>query len=154
MSLLSKLWYYCRLIKKRPVLVYQMGKVGSYSTYTAVNENTDAVVIHSHDLSIHNEDWKLACLFRLIQQKKIKATVINLTREPISRNLSAFFYRLEKYLPDYDVDTDYKFEYLQEAFINNYHHNMPINWYKNYMEPLIGENLLDKDLLMAFLQKS
>lgn len=143
-SILHKAWYYYRLIRKKPILVYQMGKVGSYSTFSSIQEHTDAVVIHSHDLSIHNTEWELAFLFRLIQQKKIRSTIINLTREPISRNLSAFFYRFEKYVPEYDKNIDYECQYLQKLFIDNYPHNLPLKWYENYMKPLIGENLLER----------
>ena len=106
--LIKRRW--CRISK--PVLVYQMGKVASSSVYLSLEKTTDFDVFHVHRLnpeniakvreehvqrgdSPPNEKKGLYLYENLIRTRKTHTKIISLVREPIARNISAFFQNLQ-----------------------------------------------------------
>ena len=72
-------------------------------------------------------------LFTHYEKEKFPIKIISLVREPISRNLSAFF---ENFTRDVGVDygaSDYSAQELQAIFLEKYNHDIPLVWFdKNF----------------------
>ncbi len=107
-----------------PILVYQMGKVGSHAVYSALQQaNIPYPLFHVHFLS--DTGLKLtenylrkrslpvpphlsigkALRKRIISDENIRWKIITLVREPIGRDVSDFFENVECY-PSYLIDKD------------------------------------------------
>ena len=72
-----------------PVFIFQMGKVGSSSLKVTLEAKLKGAVVHSHSYKhLSKENRKM-----LDRRKRLKLpiSVICPVREPISRNVSAFF---------------------------------------------------------------
>ncbi len=94
-----------------PVLVYQMGKVGSTTIYETLKESGISST-HIHVLLPKNLDWvRNDCevkgiatpddrfrrvLARQIRKRRKQVRIITLVRDPISQNFSSFFQNFER----------------------------------------------------------
>lgn len=132
------------------VLVYQMGKVGSTTIFMNIQRQIAKRVFHAHYLrsgvaedhikktsSIVSRQAKLDRLTEIRQQvdrevrngQKIK--IITGVREPIARNISAYFQNLG------DRKT-LSAESLQADFISNYPHETVLNWFDSEYKAFTG----------------
>lgn len=128
-----------------PIVVYQMGKVGSSSVTESLKLACVNHVFHVHRMNPDNIqrvrkeyldnnqrplDEKVGeRLYRSIVERRRKAKFITLVREPISRNISAFFQNFMRFTgAEYD-DADYTVEELVEIFIRDYKHSVPSTWF-------------------------
>jgi len=123
----SKLRLWCS--NRTPILVYTMAKVGSMSAYSSIKKQTNIPCFHIHALNLEEDRLMQQYCFdnemvpdsrspiKFIQNKLIipkkKLNVITLFRNPVERNVSAFFDAFELYV------------------------GMPISQYKGGVEPLI-----------------
>lgn len=103
-------------MEKQTVLIYQMGKVGSSSIYQSLAQSDDFKPYHIHTLNqitiqkikersklkglkieqhIYDSEHILGKFFEQTPQDKLK--IITLVREPISRNIAAYFQNLDVY---------------------------------------------------------
>jgi len=121
-----------------PVLIYQMGKVGSSSLYFSLR-NYVPLVIHCHTLGEDHWDWRVSQLYKMVflEKKQLPMKIISLTREPISRNLSAFFEYFERHTGVPYEQSNFSLEYLMEIFINKESPAWPIQFLHNF-EYLFG----------------
>ncbi len=116
------------LAQRDPVYILQMGRVGSTSIVTAISQAYQVIrlnipVYHSHYLAnydkvaerarkdLQNPEWALAdieqvdktisqnLLTRLINNQPIK--IVSLVRDPVARNVSAFFFAFSQFVPDW-----------------------------------------------------
>lgn len=143
-----------------PILVYQMGKVGSRSIYEALEKMTlPEPVFHLHFLYNVERISKDICrryahpegtLFyarrghmvrEWMKQADDETTwnVITGVREPLSFNVSAFFEMLHHMVPNIEkrfAANDITIEELQELFLHQFDHRGPSLWFdsqfKNY----------------------
>jgi hypothetical protein len=83
----------------------------------------------------------------LLQQKSVK--IITLIRDPVARNVSAFFQNLSSYFPGKAIE-ELDSEAMIETFISKYPHRISIDWFKGEFLPTtkidICVNPIDKDL--------
>jgi hypothetical protein len=123
-----------------------MGKVASSSVYSSLKAKKGLNVFHVHRLNPQNiakvredflrrglrpqnENKGLFLYEQLIMKPELDKRIITLVREPISRNISAFFQNLPfatcmtKSRPDGDVH-ELIFDFLQ-----NYDHDVPLSWF-------------------------
>lgn len=112
-----------------PVLIWQMGRVGSVALMQSLQKR-GVNPFHAHYIfSLVGEFTKAD--HRSLLKQLIKPTqlwrIISIAREPISRNLSAFLYGLNK--ENYYNFPYYKPERLANLFINNYNHSWCHNWF-------------------------
>lgn len=127
-----------------PILIYSMGKVGSLSLYHSLQGQTQQPVYHLHSLQKEVIDWEYqTCRAKgwwpdsrsvgdLIRQQKITPNksikVITAIREPIERNVSAFFEVFRYYNGVEAVNFDKSQAFLQQQFLEKIPHHYPLEW--------------------------
>jgi hypothetical protein len=140
--------------EQKPVVIYSMGKVGSLSLYHSIQAQTNIPAFHVHSLKQERINWEYeACRAKgwwpdsrnpgaLIYEKKIKnnqvTSLITTVREPIERNVSAFFEVFRYYnkleAKDYKGDTGF----LQEQFLKLVPHDYPLNWLDEELKTMLN----------------
>lgn len=118
-----------QLGKATPILVYQMGKVGSSSAYKSLLNQYRGIVLHSHGFSASYGDPKTRLLYRWVTRHVRALNIISLTREPIGRNISAFFHNFERDTGVPYADSKFSIEELRSIFLSNYDHEFPLKWF-------------------------
>jgi hypothetical protein len=159
MNLLEKLTNWIFL---DPVIVYSVGKVGSSSIVNTMRKHgVHEVQPHSLQMSRRGsyfvlpqftyaekvyfrfKSWLLRCktaLYLFAQsQKEIK--IISLYREPISRNISAFFEQYQ-YVLAKDIN-DYETEDLINEFWKHANHDAPLIWFDEEINKTFNINVFD-----------
>jgi len=155
-SRLKQAYYWFRLIfgDKEPVIVYQMGKVGSSTVAKSLAKQIDNPVLHVHRMSLNNienverehksvgkippDETVGILLHKLIIKKKKPAKIITLVREPVERNMSAFFQNYERFVGQrYNKDSK-DIEMLVHQFFESYNHNVPLTWFDIEMKTVLG----------------
>ena len=137
---------------KKIVLVYQMAKVGSTS-YTAMLEKcSDLKVFQVHrldnssnekmikfslskgelDKAFMEQEWNAIGNYML--SKPLEIYIISVMRDPIARNISAFFENL-------DLSKKTPVEKLINNFFSDYPHNIPIRWFDEQFKEFLGIDL-------------
>lgn len=141
-----------------PVLVFQMGKVGSRT----VVESLDALglpgaVYHVHHLSesgLETDRWRTLrrgmapgdhyWMGRLLRNRMDRGQwrVVTLVREPLGRNVSAFFHTLDLFCPEAagasDAPTQAALGQIQAAFLERFPHEIPLTWLDEELKTCCG----------------
>ncbi|MGH8531801.1 MAG: putative capsular polysaccharide synthesis family protein [Gammaproteobacteria bacterium] len=127
---LYHLWFSLSSAGKTPVLVYQMGKVGSTSVCASIKKTRpDTPLHHIHVLTDKGIAWEeihhfgkkrgwfrhsrspngistMLCNYLAKQWGRDKCRkpwkVITLTRDPIARNVSSLFATIKRWIPDFE----------------------------------------------------
>jgi len=163
--------------KKGPVLVLQMGKVGSRAVEAALEKRvSDRPVYHSHFLSRERtaetlesrkeffrtekhrwvtRQWVSQYLLRLFESGKDDRTwkLITMTREPVGRNISAFFENLDVVARGTEGEYEISSHYYQvepmivsvddigplvELFFARARHDSPIRFFDREIKDIFG----------------
>ncbi|NER08179.1 MAG: hypothetical protein F6K17_39370 [Okeania sp. SIO3C4] len=156
------------------VLVHQMGKVGSVSIHRSLLKltNDDASILHTHILD-KKAFYKVFYGKRLLSQSTTpfldQRTLISLlllhelennfsakswviitaVREPIGRNISAYFQNvnLDLTFPSYSADNVIKDEEVDQAiaaFLDNFDHERPLTWMDANVKEVFGVDVFEK----------
>lgn len=175
-SIVQKLLFHYYNLKVRiigkPLLLFQMGKVGSQTVeQTLVNLKLKRTIFHFHWLSPEmlkftldkseflgraypgRDYWesiyvKESILPSLSTQG---VDVITLTREPIARNLSAFFYSWGYWYPDMlekFSDLNNYPEAKQDVtnhFVEKFHHQRTLDWFDTDLAPYYGFDIYQEE---------
>lgn len=141
-----------------PVLVYQMGKVGSRAVFEALAALPvrPPALYHFHELCgldaleqalVRLGDAPARALEHVREAQAVRASflagdpfhwkVITLVRDPVARNVSSFFYDITRYVPDFYERTPSSAELL-EAFLTRPDHDTPLAWFEQQAEPLLS----------------
>ncbi len=120
-----------KLRRATPVFIYQMGKVGSSSIYNSLLRQYRGAVLHAHSFSLTHDDRKIRELYRHAILKARPLNVISLTREPIGRNISAFFQNFKRDTGVPYSKADFTVDELKALFLSNYRHEIPLEWFDN-----------------------
>lgn len=149
-----------------PVAVYTMAKVASISIYHSIKMKTDMPVFHVHTFDIEKiKHSELLCKekgvvpasrqvghliykHRILPEKPLN--IISTVRDPISRNISAFFeaffYHVNKTTESWNGTME---ELMNEYFIKKMNHNYPLEWFENEFKLMTGFDVykhpFDKD---------
>lgn len=144
---------------KAPLLIWQMGKVGSKSVEAALaSVDYAGAMFHVHVLS--DELIRRGEIFRRAQQADNKAyyynialrqrlqsdprewKIISLVREPVGRNISAFFQNLDIYGDGLDChnpqNLDTTVDTLIQRFVNDFDHQRALEWMSLELEAVGG----------------
>jgi len=130
----------------RPIAVYTMAKVASSSIYHSIKDQTDLPVYHIHSLDHQKiRSSEILCKQRgiipasrqvghLLYSKKIQKQkpliILSTVRDPISRNISAFFdgfyFHVGKSSNEWIESIDHL---TQQYFIKQMNHTYPLQWF-------------------------
>ena len=172
--------------KSSPIVVHTMGKVGSTTVLNAVqNLAGDRLVFHTHYLAKEITDpielrcktmfhshrtqlplkllWRSEFLYHQLLNagsKQDKWKFITLTRDPVARNISAFFENvfitprgtdetIKVFSPFYNIDTETNIqdtEKLIELFFSKWaDHHGPADFFEREFKGILGLDLYAKD---------
>lgn len=150
--------------KRQPVWLYQMGKVGSKTVYESLKSSApDLYVEHIHmmndldkieQLVRSTREQPTGTLWQISYGREMRKRkerfygthrVISLVREPVGRNVSAFFQNIEEIIPDIFVKAEngtLDFDDLSNRFYaDSATHDAPAYWFQNQMEPVFNVNV-------------
>lgn len=145
--------------QKCPILIYTMGKVASKSIAVSLKNLLPNSVYHIHSLDVNKIKKAESDCFEkgiypdgrqkgfLVYQHKIAkhqpVKIITTIREPIARNMSAFF-EVFKFHTGYHVN-EWKggFDELYHLFIQKLNHNYPLTWFDEEFKNILGLNIYD-----------
>ncbi len=146
--------------KQIPILIYSMGKVGSLSLYHSLQQQEKRPTYHLHSLQKQRIDWEYQTCRKkgwwpdsrsvgdLIYQQKIKTKqpikIITAVREPIERNVSAFFEVFKYYNGVEARKFDGNQSDLQQQFLEKIPHLFPLEWLDKELK-----KCLDIDLYLS-----
>jgi hypothetical protein len=165
---LANLMLRTSLRSPQAILVHQMGKVGSSSVVASLkNAGLDVPIYQTHFLNRERLDARLTNLrssgqaldYHLIVSQHLRRQldeglrgkdwrVVTLVREPIARNISAFFQNLEEYLPDWSSrfhSGSLTLEEVMDTFLNDYPHDIPLTWLDLEIGHVFGIDVFSSD---------
>lgn len=122
-----------KLRRATPVLVYQMSKVGSLSVHVSLQHQYSGAVIHTHHFVPDHPDPHVRRLHRWAFTEGRPLNVISLTRDPVSRNVSAFFQCFEQMTGVAYADARFSVAELKAIFLENYWHDHPLHWFDKHV---------------------
>jgi len=132
------------------VFIWQMGKVGSSALAESIEKLDVYSVFHFHHTNADTiqkvvrakgdagveipKDLRLSQMLLDIMsaiksQKNDKIFVISAVRDPIARNISAFFQNLNIFAPDVDFSSGRDAQKVREIFMATYSHGIPTGWF-------------------------
>lgn len=119
-----------------PIYIFQMGKVGSVSVQDTLAGSLSNKIVHAHCFEeMSQEDQEL---LTSRHSAGLPITVITPVREPLSRNVSAFFQTFKR-------DTGFEFtarpwnqDELLTLFLQRYPHEESLDWFDISFRPMIG----------------
>lgn len=133
-----------------PVLVHQMGKVGSSTIYRNLREQLSQPVFHTHTLNRQRlsdmmlkepdpakREFRFGAAFRVLsilnerEGGEAPIRIITGVREPVSRNISAYFENLGE-------KSSWSVESLVGDYMRNYPHNTPLSWFDYELRDVFG----------------
>jgi hypothetical protein len=142
-----------------PIIVYQMGKVGSSSVMKSLKKAI-LPLFHAHFLlknadnrSFYNPNVYEILELKLGREKQVRrgeflynkiivpkkqVKIISLTREPIGRNVAAFFQNFERETGKKYEQSNFTPQELGDIFVNFFPHSIPLNWFDNNFKPFLG----------------
>lgn len=129
-----------------------MGKVGSRSVMQSLVRHGVRSVFHVHRLDparrqklrqggiTESETYELeaAQIYRHVIQKQRPAKIISLVREPVGRNVSAFFQNLDVLLRNTGAGTVREPDTLRTLFLDVYPHAVPLTWFEAEMQQTLA----------------
>ena len=140
-----------------PVLVYQVGKVGSSTIYYSlkaagvncehvhriVPENIERIAQERRNAGLPVKDERLGlALNDRLQRRRDKVRVVTMVREPVSRNISAFFQNLADYYGGDPLGSIPVDEAIRR-FLDEYPHHVPIEWFDTEFARATGISVFD-----------
>jgi len=146
-----------KISRKPIVLVYQMGKVGSTSIYRSLQAKyfRRFELHHTHflnaDYALELEmerqryGWqpfavydKTRILSRVLVKPKYPLNIITMVRDPISRNISAYFNNLHLVWGVSDAYEQKTLDELAQGFWERETHALPIEWLDREFRDILG----------------
>ena len=121
-----------RLQRKDPIFIYQMGKVASTSIFHSLRNTSLANhVFHAHSFEPFHSSSEIRALYRYRQKHNTRFKLISLVREPVSRNISAFFQNIRRDGKKIMLDEAITISEIKQMFLRNYPHEIPLIWFDN-----------------------
>ncbi len=130
-----------------PIFVYQMGKVGSCSVQHTVAAGTNHRVVHGHCLPEMAESTRRELAEAFQHGQTIH--VISPVRDPISRNVSAFFQNFERDVGTAVATRDWSVDELLALFLQRYPHRSCLEWFDEEFRPHFGLDVFDRPFAVA-----
>lgn len=138
----------------KPVFIYQMGKVGSSSIMTSLEKyGIKAYQIHVMNFpkgKAITPGFKTAIKHGWYVNKKLikpryPLKIITLVREPIGRNISAYFENLNAIWQANNAHKKVCGKDLIEGFLDKYEHSVPLCWFDREFNEVLGLNVYEHE---------
>lgn len=142
---------------KETILVHTMGKVGSSSILNSLEYSApEILILHTHFLNHERLDkhlkqiihqgvrvWPHVITSQVLQKflSDRNWKIVTLVREPISRNISAFFQNIDIFVPNFVQryrSGSLKIEEVIDTFLANYPHDLPLMWLDKEIKDVFG----------------
>lgn len=151
---------------ENPIVIHQMGKVGSRSFYHSFQAlDLDVPVYHTHVLA-HLDEYEAAVraqfpdpatyLYSIQAGRVVRAemdagrwkqwNLISIVRAPIPRSISQYFETLHTRLPDgweRLVRGELTIQDLHQDYLTNYRDTSPLNWFEDQVRDPFGIDVYD-----------
>ena len=136
-----------------PVVVYQMGKVGSTSVLLSLKRHGVAPLYKVHFMNPENFGDSPAIrrggsepvhivtgrkVYREIVVPRKRAKFITLVRDPVATNVSGFLQVFEQLAGRSLAESGYSLEELGEFFLREYPHHLPLTWMETEVGRILG----------------
>ncbi len=125
-----------------PVFLFQMGKVGSSSLRSTLQAHYPGLVVQAHHKQMLNQREQRILHWRM--RLRLPVLVICPVRDPLSRNISAFFQNFKR---DTGFDISSKAwtqEELTRLFLRCYPHQVCLEWFDQHLRTLFGLDVLSQ----------
>lgn len=146
---------------ENPIIIYQMGKVGSRSFYHSFKAlDLDVPIYHAHALA-HLDEYEAAvranfpnprgylnsinagrAVRRAMDSQRWRAwNLISMVRAPIPRSISEFFETLEAHLPDVwerAARGALSIQELHDYYLHQFQDTSPLNWFEHQLDDPFG----------------
>jgi hypothetical protein len=140
-----------------PVIVYQMGKVGSMSIFATL-QGSGLPVFHVHRMRAEylartleerralgwnvppinaHQGMGLTVHSKVIAAGR-RAKIVTLVRDPIARNLSGYFYSLDRIWNIANAHDAISIDDLCRGFLKRFTHDEPLTWFDDEFHPVLG----------------
>jgi len=139
---------------QQPVVVYQMGKVGSTSMAEALTAvGLPVFQVHTLNATLlarivkRHQDQGLRLPGHIRESLKIKEEfldkgrpikVITAVRDPIARNISAYFQMLNSFRPLKLEFEENELQAMMTEFLKKYRHDLPLTWFDIEIKEVLG----------------
>ncbi|MEO1287299.1 MAG: putative capsular polysaccharide synthesis family protein, partial [Chloroflexota bacterium] len=152
-------WHF-HVQRMKPLLVYQMGKVGSSTIASTVDTYAQYPVYHVHNLrpkhlqgltqdlssrgiAIPPHLYTGKMVSQHIIARGLPAKIITLVRDPIARALSDFFQNYtfhtgKTFVNDLAIVQDHI-----ESHLKRDHFDYPLRWFQNEFQPILGIDVFE-----------
>lgn len=143
------------------VLIYQMGKVASSAIYDALSRVSEVDAYHVHrmnpdnirevrrqhrEMGMETPDDELGLyLNEKVIRAGVPARVITLVREPVGRNVSAYFENMQYSEAQWRLLRQSSTRLLREDFFETYPHDVSVNWFDVEMNATLGVDVYSYD---------
>ncbi len=136
--------------KLSPVIIFQMGKVASSTIEATLERVPGLAVFRTHGLVKWGdvtaaptarrelESWLI--LHRLVRPG-ISCKVVSAVRDPIARNLSAYFQNLDQLHGVHDAHASLPMSKLVAGFFELHRHARPLEWFDAEFAAILGLNV-------------
>ncbi len=137
-----------------PILVYQLGKVGSTSVHSSLVAWGGRPCHHLHVLNpVHYVPWlaeaepggdthqKLSLGKRLYEEvvsHGLPMDVVTLVRDPVARNISDFFQNFAMYMGADPLARRASQAEMEAAFFRDHLRRVPLEWFDIELKPVLG----------------
>lgn len=138
---------FCRRLRKHPpVFVYQMGKVASRSLEESLSAQYRGEVIHSHWFYPDHGPGEARELYKYwhSQDPPDCLYIISLIRNPLDRNISAFFQNFKDMTGYEPRDYPSTLNALKETFLNKFEHHIPLVWFDELIKGNFGIDVYER----------
>jgi len=116
-----------------------MGKVGSKSVFHTLKPLVNEPIVHCHYIMNNIGNYNKATADNILSYNgKIK--IITLIRDPITRNISAYYHNMKNMINKNDPCT---IDYISNTFYKKYNHDCPLLWLNIELYKLTGIDVYD-----------
>lgn len=130
-----------------PVIIFQMGKVASSTVEATLETVPGLAVLRTHGLikwaatsepPPARRDLESWLVLHQLVRAGIPSKVVSIVRDPIARNLSAYFQNLDQFLGGRDAYARTPMPQLIEGFFTLLHHQRPLEWFDVEFRAALG----------------
>ena len=154
-----------------PIIVFTMGKVGSKSIAESIHAILPKVPVYHvhyitqeglafhkhvslspHRLQLGRPHWTGHYLRKEINKNHHIWNVITLVRDPIARNISAFFYDIKRWIPNFDdsyVDSTEKIDMIKNVFLEEFPSEIPLTWLDQELKDIFGVDVYNSQFPLS-----